>query len=80
MWLAIRVKSEILLSGSWQGTYSFARVFIEAKFTRQAVSHFRKIVFNRVLKVNQLEAFLQFSPQVDSYHHHFSLGARGVRV
>lgn len=38
---------------------------------RQAVSYFRKIVFYGILRMAQLEAFLQLGPKVDNHHSHF---------
>lgn len=56
--------------------HCFAKVLIEARFVRQAVIYFKKIVVYRVLSVDQLEVFLQLGLEADSHHSHCLSGVK----
>lgn len=61
-------------------TQGFASVFIEARFTRQAVSYFIKIVSYRGLRVHPLEGFCNSASRLtDSTVMHFSPGAEEIQ-
>lgn len=62
------------MSSAARAIYSFANILTDAKFAGQAVSYFRKIVLCGVLRVDQLEVFLQLGFEVNSHHSHFSPG------